>query len=265
MTTDATWEVLAVRYGSRVTTRADYYLRFATYGEPDGPLPMDYFFWVLRGPSETILVDTGWNPAVAAGRGRTLLLEPARAMEELGAGPGTVSRVVVTHLHWDHTGNLRLFPDAQLLVQERELELWGSPIGRRLQFSAHAEADDIEHVLQADWSGRVQRLRGDADLAPGVQARLVGGHSPGQMLLVVETASGPVVLASDVIHYYEELERDWPCSILADLAETYAGYDLLRELGANGKARIVAGHDPLVLERFPRAEGELADHVARLA
>ncbi len=47
MTTGAAWEVLAVRYGSRVTTRGDHYLGFQACSEPDGPLPMDYFFWAL--------------------------------------------------------------------------------------------------------------------------------------------------------------------------------------------------------------------------
>jgi glyoxylase-like metal-dependent hydrolase (beta-lactamase superfamily II) len=260
----AAWEVLAVRFGSRVTTRGDYYLRFQTYGEPDGPLPMDYFFWALRSPDETILVDTGWDPALAAKRGRTGHLEPLRAMELLGIRPDTISRLVLTHLHWDHTGNVSAFPDAEILVQERELEFWGSPMGKRLQFAVHAVAEDIDHVLEADRRGQVQRLSGHAELAPGVQARLVGGHSAGQLILVVETASGPVVLASDAIHYYEEMERDWPCSIVVDLPETYAGYELLRELAANGAARIVAGHDPLVLDRFPRIDGELGEHAVCL-
>jgi glyoxylase-like metal-dependent hydrolase (beta-lactamase superfamily II) len=260
----ATYEALAVRYGSRGgVTRNDYYLRFQTYGEPDRAMTMDYFFWVLRGPEETILVDTGWDPEVAAARGRELHISPAEAMERLGVRAETVSRVVLTHLHWDHTGNLDRFPDAELVVQERELEFWGSPMGRRLQFSAHAEQSDLDQVLEADRDGRVRRLGGDAELAPGLEARLVGGHSPGQTILLVETEAGPVVLASDAIHYYEEMERDWPCSLLVDVAETYAGYELLRELEAGGR-KIVAGHDPLVMERFPRLAGELGEHVVDL-
>ena len=227
----ATWEVLAVRFGSRITTRSDYYMRFQTYDEPDGPLPMDYFFWAVRGPDETILVDTGWDPAAAARRAGAAH-RPAARMELLGILPDTVSRLVLTHLHWDHTGNVERFPDAEILVQERELEFWGSPMGKRLQFAVHAEADDIDHVLRADREGRVQRLQDDEKIAPGVQARLVGGHSAGQLILLIETACGPVVLASDAIHYYEEMERDWPCSIVVDVPETYAGYELLRELEA---------------------------------
>jgi glyoxylase-like metal-dependent hydrolase (beta-lactamase superfamily II) len=109
----ATYEVLAVRYGSRGgLTRGEYYLRFPTYGEPDAEMTMDYFFWVLRGPDETILVDTGWNPEVAALRGRSLHIAPSEAMERLGVRSDTVSRVVLTHLHWDHTGNVDRFPEA---------------------------------------------------------------------------------------------------------------------------------------------------------
>jgi glyoxylase-like metal-dependent hydrolase (beta-lactamase superfamily II) len=260
-----TYEVLAVRYGSRVTSRGDFYLNFGTYGEPDAALPMDYYFWAIRGPDETILVDTGWNPAVAEQRGRTLLHEPATAMRELGLGPETVSRVLLTHLHWDHAGNVGLFPEAELLVPDPELEFWGGAIGRRLQFAAHAEADDIERVLAADREGRVRRLHDDTEIAPGVRARLVGGHSPGQTILLVETASGLVVLASDAIHYYEELERDWPCAIVVDVAETYASFDLLRELAADEGTRLVAGHDPLVLERFPALDAPLAGSVVSLS
>ena len=59
-------------------------------------------------------------------------------------------------------------------------------------------------------------------------------------------------LASDAVHYFEELERDRPFSIVASLADMYAAFDQIREL-AGGGARVVAGHDPLVAERFGHA------------
>jgi glyoxylase-like metal-dependent hydrolase (beta-lactamase superfamily II) len=258
-----THEVLAVRYGTVTTSRAAYYLRYHAYGEPDAPMRMDYFFWVLRSERGTVLVDTGFDPAVAAARGRTCLVEPARALAALGVGAETVPLVILTHLHYDHTGNLGLFPAARLVVQARELEFWGGPAGRRYQFREHVEPGDVDLVLAADASGRVDRLDGDAVIAPGVRAVLVGGHSPGQMMLEVDTASGLVVLASDALHYYEEAERDWPCAVVVDVAAVYAGYDMVRAYEAGG-ARIVAGHDPLVLDRFPAAPGPLAGHAVLL-
>ena len=59
------------------------------------------------------------------------------------------------------------------------------------------------------------------------------------------------MLASDAVHYYEELERDRPFSIVASLADMYAAFDRIRALAEAG-ARVVAGHDPLVAERFGR-------------
>ncbi|MGZ4279213.1 MAG: MBL fold metallo-hydrolase, partial [Solirubrobacteraceae bacterium] len=94
------WSVLAVRYGTLETTRSEAYYRYQAYGEPDGPQVLDYYFWIVRRGDETLLVDTGFDPDVGRRRGRTCLIEPADAMAALGVGPETVSRVVLTHLHY---------------------------------------------------------------------------------------------------------------------------------------------------------------------
>jgi glyoxylase-like metal-dependent hydrolase (beta-lactamase superfamily II) len=258
------FEVLAIRYGTVATSRSECYLRYFEYGEPDQPMRMDFFFWVLRGSEETIVVDSGFDPEVGARRGRTCLIPPELALAELGICPAEISRVLVTHLHYDHAGNLGLFPNAELLVHERELDFWGSPLAERAQFGAYVEPDEIGQVLRAESDGRLRRLDTETEVAPGVDSFLVGGHSPGQVILVVQTASGPVVLASDSIHFYEELERDWPFSVLVDLEDVYRAFDRLRELSSAPGARLLAGHDPAVLDRFPRAEGGAAEFAACL-
>jgi glyoxylase-like metal-dependent hydrolase (beta-lactamase superfamily II) len=252
----ATYEVLAVRYGTLATTKAHLYYRYEAYGQPDAPQSLDYFFYLLRGDGRTIVVDTGFDPAVGARRGRTCLCEPAQALARLGVDAGEVEQVVITHLHYDHVGNLGLFPRAQLLVPERELEFWTGPWARRPQFAEHVEAREIEAIAAARQEGRVRTYAGPAELAPGVQAVDVGGHSPGQHALVVARAGGPVVLASDAIHLYEELERDRPFAVFADLAGMYRGYDTLRELSSGPGAALVPGHDPEVAMRFPTYDGD---------
>lgn len=47
------WTVVAARYGTLATTRSDAYYRWSSYGEPDGPQRLDYYFWVVRGHDET--------------------------------------------------------------------------------------------------------------------------------------------------------------------------------------------------------------------
>jgi glyoxylase-like metal-dependent hydrolase (beta-lactamase superfamily II) len=240
------WSVIAVRYGTLETTRSDAYYRWSAYGEPDGPARLDYYFWVLRRDDETILVDTGFDPEAGRRRGRTCLIEPATAMERLGVSNDSVSRVLLTHLHYDHTGNLDRFPDAELLVPGREIDFWLGPMGRRGQFAHSVEVTELDRVRAAVADGRVRRLDGDQDVADGVRAIVLGGHSPGQIAVVLADA----ILASDAVHFYEEIERERPFSVIADLAEMYEAYDTLRALPGD----LVPGHDPAVMDRYPHIE-----------
>jgi glyoxylase-like metal-dependent hydrolase (beta-lactamase superfamily II) len=252
------YEVIAVRYATRETTKAHCYLRYHSYGEPDAPLRMDYYFWVLRDGNGAVLVDTGFDPAVGTRRGRTCLCPPVEALARLGVAAHSVRRIVLTHLHYDHTGNVDAFPQAELLVARRELDFWSGPHAVRSQFAAQIEPEEIAGIVEAQALGRVRLLEDGETVVPGVSAHCVGGHSPGQLVLSVAGAHGTVVLASDAIHYYEELELDRPFDVVHDLEAMYRGYDVVRELSAEPGAVLVAGHDPAVLDRFPPLEGEAA-------
>lgn len=250
MTSDGPREVLAVRYGSRTTTRAESFLNYHLYGEPDAGIEIDYYFWVIRDPGGITLVDTGFAPAAGDRRRRAWWTTPADALPAFGADPGDVHTIVVTHAHWDHTGNLHQFPRAQLVIGQAEYLFWTSPMARRAHFAAHAEPDEIGYLERAAAEQRLTLVSGQHKLADGIELIEVGGHTPGQLVVSVTTATGAIVLASDAVHFYEEVERDRPFAIVADLPAMYRAYDLLAGLAAQPGARLVAGHDPQVRTRF---------------
>jgi glyoxylase-like metal-dependent hydrolase (beta-lactamase superfamily II) len=246
-------EVLAVRYGHRVTTRAESYLNFYLYGEPDADLDIDYYFWVIRDRQGVFLVDTGFTREVGDRRGREHYATPAQALPQLGIAPEDVTAVVITHGHWDHIGNIGQFPRAQLVMTEAEYAFWTSPLAARTHFAAHSEPADIAALRRARADDRVTLFTGQHTLAPGVELTEVGGHTPGQLIASVTTGDGgTAVLASDALHFYEEVERDRPFAILADLPAMYRAYDTLAQLASQPGTRLVAGHDPLVRGRFAR-------------
>ena len=111
------------------------------------------------------------------------------------------------------------------------------------------EAEEIEYLELAISQGRVDCIDGDAVVAPGVSAQLVGGHCPGQQIVVIDGAR-PIVLASDALHLYEEMERNMPFEVIANLTDMYNTYAVLRRFEAEQGAIVVAGHDPMVMERF---------------
>jgi glyoxylase-like metal-dependent hydrolase (beta-lactamase superfamily II) len=115
-----TYEVLALRYATRDAKRQDHF--HSEVPDPDGPMPMDYFVWVLRNAERTILLDTGFKPDVSARRKRTYVRSPIEAMGLAGIDHGRIDDIVLSHMHYDHAGTVDAFPNARLHVQEDELD-----------------------------------------------------------------------------------------------------------------------------------------------
>jgi glyoxylase-like metal-dependent hydrolase (beta-lactamase superfamily II) len=249
------YEVIAVRYGTLASRRSALYLHWDAYDQPDADESLDYFFYVLRHRDETIVLDTGFEAGSGQRRGRTCLRRPGDALTDLGIDADDVSRVILSHLHYDHIGNLNLFSRARVYVPDRELTFWTSDVARHPQFSRHVDPPTISQLVMLEREGRVDRYDGTGELAPGIRAITVAGHSPGQQVFVVETPGSPVVLASDAVHLYDELEYNRPFAVVVNLVEMYRAYDLLRELEAQRGAVVVPGHDPRVTERFQAYAG----------
>ena len=257
MGTDGNYEVYAVKYAERNDwLRGDSFIFDDDHASRH---PMDYFVWIARNGEHTILVDTGYDAREAADRGRPILIEPCEALAEIGITPDAIDSVIVTHLHYDHAGGLARFPGARLHLQDAEMAF---ATGRCMCHDTLRMPFTAEHICEAVkrvYSGQVAFHEGEAEIAPGITVHKVGGHSRGLQCVRVMTANGPLVLASDASHYYENFEAGKPFPIVVDLEDMLAGFDLLRSL-AGPDGRIIPGHDPLVRERFPRAfDGSAAD------
>jgi glyoxylase-like metal-dependent hydrolase (beta-lactamase superfamily II) len=247
------YEVLALRYGTCVTRRSLCFLDYGTRGEADGPQRLDFYLWVLRGDGRTVVVDTGFDRVAAAYRGRTCLIDPVQALQLAGVDAESVELLVLTHLHYDHIGNVSRFPRASLLVHSREIE---HQLEGPREHDPLVEAGELEVIEQARSAGRVIEASKDGEVAPGVLALWTGGHTPGQMIIVVRGGDRPIVLASDALHLHEEFEQGRLFTPLSDAVELRAAHELLRELARRG-ARIVPGHDAAVMERGTPLASEL--------
>jgi glyoxylase-like metal-dependent hydrolase (beta-lactamase superfamily II) len=212
---------------------------------------MDYFVWLIRGGGHTILLDTGFNEARAKARKRTLLRSPVEGLDSLGVKAEQVGTVILSHLHYDHAGNLDLFPNAEFVIQDEEVHF---ATGRYMRYRAARtafEADDVKQLIGANYAGRVRFIDGDDEIFPGITVHLVGGHSRGLQAVSVHTKRGLVVLASDAAHYYANITRGNPFPIVADVPENLESHERLFRL-AGSLDRLIPGHDPRVMELYPR-------------
>ncbi|MDF2231889.1 N-acyl homoserine lactonase family protein [Albimonas sp. CAU 1670] len=249
---DGTWEVYALKYGEVATRRrADNFLG----GDPhDGPMPLDYFTWVLRSGDRTILVDTGFEREEGARRGREIDREPHEALAPLGIAPETVDTVIITHLHYDHAGGLPRYPAATFHLQAAEMAFATGPCMCHPQLRHTFSVDHVCEMVRKVYAGRVIFHDGDAEVAPGVTVHRIGGHSLGLQAVRVRTREGWLCLASDASHYYANYLTGRPFPIVVDVAETLDGYARIRAL-ASTPGLVIPGHDPLVRRLFPEVAG----------
>ena len=197
------YEIYALRYGTMKGRPIS--LNFLNPPDPhEAGSDLDYFVWLIRGHGRNILVDTGFTHAEAKERKRTLNIEPHDALDTFGIPPADIGDIVVTHLHYDHAGNLDKFPNARFHLQDREMAYATGRCmchgGLRYPFSVNDVTLMVRHV----YGERVTFHNGDGEIAPDVTVHHVGGHSDGLQVVRVNTARGPVVLASDAIQFLRQ-------------------------------------------------------------
>ena len=169
----------------------------------------------------------------------------------------------MTHLHYDHAGDLSSFPNAKLYLQDREMAF---ATGRHMGHQRMRQVFDVEYVcdfVRAVYDDRVVFIDGAQEIAPGISVHHIGGHTDGHQSVRVWTESGWLMLASDAVHFYANMTEQNPFPIVYDVGAMIEGFDTIRGL-ADAEELIIPGHDPLVVDRFPCPDKTFEGEIVRL-
>lgn len=175
------------------------------------PVPI----WIVEGEDQNILIDTGLGDPdetmrVQGSYGVDFIARKTKEQEILtalaskGLKPDDIDIVVLTHLHFDHIGNCELFKKAKIYMQKDEVPLLVQPLPY-LTFYYNEWKDKVFSAVN-----RMEMIDGNVRLTKNIELVRVGGHSPGQMVVMVRTAKGIACIASDFIYNYKNIEYDWP-------------------------------------------------------
>src|SRR3984957_13147138 len=244
------YEVFAVRYA---TTPAFPVAGLVAGADPALKLDIAMMIWLVRGNGHNILVDSGfYHDRFFKDWHAKDFTKPSDTLQRLGLKPEDITDVIITHMHWDHADGMDLFPNARIWIQKDELQYYAGEAWQTNDATGGIDADDVPPLVKLNIQGRGGLVNGDAqEILPGITCYTGGRHTYASQYVGVSTKAGTVVLASDNMYLYENLEKHVPIAATLDAASNLRAQDRLRHLAAS-PGLIIPGHDPAVMAKFPR-------------
>jgi len=253
------YEVYAVRFATIAGFRVAGLVAGA---DPSRRLDIAMMIWVLKGAGgRVVVVDSGFHRDQYFRQFSVRdYVKPSDAIAPLGVKLEDVTDLVITHMHWDHAGGVDLFPSARVWIQKDEFDYYTGEAWQGRNTHGGIDPDDVLEVVRRNIAGKVSFVRGDDDTSlPGITFGVGGKHTWQSQFVGVATAKGTVVLASDNMYLYENLDRHVPIAQTLDPASNLRAQDRMRRLAAEPRL-VVPGHDPAVFDRFPR----ITDRIVRI-
>lgn len=198
-----------------------------------------------------IVFDTGITPAYAetasAGAKENVPYyhTPEQTIEHqlglCGVKPEEIDYVIMSHMHWDHAGNIGLFKNAKVIVQRDEMVYTLMTTHTVNAFGTYFRRDcDVD----ADW----MLIEGDYQLTKDVKILRAPGHAEGLQCLQLTLDSGTMLFTSDACY----TSLNWgppvrPAGALHDSKAYFASIAKLKKIAEETKATVIYGHD---IEQF---------------
>ncbi|MGD0509102.1 MAG: N-acyl homoserine lactonase family protein, partial [Terriglobales bacterium] len=220
--------------------------------EPARKIDIAMMIWLVRGNGRNILVDSGfYHDRFFKDWHVTDFTKPSDTLKRVGLKPEDITDVIITHMHWDHADGMDLFPNARIWIQKDELQYYAGEAWQSKDTHGGIDEDDVLTLVKLNMQGRVGLLNGDTqEILPGITCYTGGKHTYQSQYVGVQTTAGTVVLASDNMYLYENLDRHAPIAATLDAASNLRAQDRMKQIAAR-PGLIIPGHDPAVFAKFP--------------
>jgi glyoxylase-like metal-dependent hydrolase (beta-lactamase superfamily II) len=249
----ATYKVYAVKFAGSAYpfTAADW----AKGGPKTDSVKINFMVWLIKGNGRNILVDAGFLNDIDDARDFKITgyTRPDSALLKLALKPGDVTDIILSHPHWDHIDGVGLFPNAHVWIQKEDFNYFVSTAWQKGEHSGGFAKRDVRMMIDLNLAGKVTLVNGDdQEIIPGVKVFTGSRHTFNSQYVLVQTGANKVVLASDNIWIYYNLEHLAPASDGGTLDP--AGYvkamQRMKTMVTDVKY-IIPGHDAQVFSKFP--------------
>ncbi|MDO5308083.1 MAG: rubredoxin [Planctomycetia bacterium] len=200
--------------------------------------------YVIETGSEVILVDTGLpkgSPAMVVDENTQIYIgspitDYMSALADLGYTPNQVTKILVTHKHEDHTGELRSFPNAKIYISSEEadaLNLTGANIVRaQYKDGPYYNFPEAQKIAEGVWYVKTK------------------GHANGNSIIIVESDGLFYLIHGDVTYTDEALYENKLSIVYEDKEAARETLDRVREFVQNHPTVYCSTHTPLGYENL---------------
>ena len=198
-------------------------------GRKDVTYPGSLQNFLIDTGSEVILVDTGLPPEVPF-NGYTKINDYLPALEALGYKPEQVSKILVTHKHPDHSGELKSFPNAKIYIGPEDAD------------AMKLTGDNIIRATYSD--GPYYNFPESQKIADGVYFIKARGHTDGNSIVIAESDGVFYMMHGDVTYVDAALHKNKLSIVFSDLAAARETLDRVREFVKNHPTIYLSTHTP---------------------
>jgi len=218
---------------------------------------MYFMYWLIRGNNgKNILVDAGFlnDLDIFKKLNTSFYIRPDSVLLELNIKADEITDIILTHPHWDHIDGISLFPKAHIWIQKEDYnyfvgEAWQKE-GRNHGFYKR----DVDSLISQNIAGKLTLVDGDdKEIIPGIRVYTGSRHTFNSQYVLVQTGGDKVILASDNIWIYYNLDHLKSSPYPNGTFDTTAYVRSMQRMKTQASEikYIIPGHDPAIFSRFP--------------
>ena len=209
--------------------------------------------YLIEHPTQgLVLIDTGFNynhlpDEIKEGTGWSSRKQIAKQIENLGFKYSDVKHVVLSHLHFDHAGQIEDFPNAVFHMRKSE---WGAAIP-----PSRDDYIPADYSMAKDWNFQYIEENEDVDLFEDgcILCLDTKGHSPGHQSFIINLPkTGKMLLTIDAAHLSQYFETDKYYQDAWDVKAAAVSIEKIKKL-ADECRMVVYGHDPVCWTNLKKA------------
>ena len=244
------YDVYALRFTSPSTIPLSFFVDKVSKSKDS--VVMCSMFWLIKGNNKNILVDAGYLRDLADSNLKEFV-RPDSMLLRLGINPNDITDIILSHPHFDHIDGIDLFPNATVWMQKKDFDYFVSTAwqkgGRNMGFNKR----DVRKLIDVSLAGRLALIDGDnKQIFPGISVYTGSHHTFNSQFALVTTNKGKVLLASDNIWIYYNLEHlaSVPTYGTFDQSAYVQSMKRMKTMVPNNKY-IIPGHDNRIFSVFP--------------